>query len=521
MSTQAKLRVILQDHEIRKLDLPHGIPNTVDELESIVREKFGLEGNFTLHYKDADFGEEYFSLTSTNDIKDKDTIKVVHIVEPPTVTLTFTDGDSSFESASVASLPNSETSIHPASSSCSSGSQDTLILSSPEYVTHRTQRWPTTFPVPNFAYDTELVLASGNEDFKRDGIQLNFVTVLSDILEKLAESIFLYVAYPTSAQLNDVAEALIQKHPCLKEPGSHNGCYAWQQRLKYKMASYRSKLRGLGCPELDVNSLRKKRAHEKAPAKNIKKPKRAEVNYLPPHPQGETEGTLEHVRLELLDEVKKRNNCQVISEKMAKTFSIRRQEVVNQAPPISDLRDRWPALFDATQINEEFRRVTTVVLETTFMAKLDQYTLKIMALVSSRGGAAKMKIQHIKNMLLEEQTVERRREAAIRCLIVYMREQEEDLFKEQLDGDEVMKIVVSRGASEPANATVVIEGAEVLDGLTVPRACALLMGLIYALNLSYPKELKCTFEVFQKIFLELDALRASPKVMSLKGKLLH
>lgn len=351
MSSQAKLRIILQDHEIRKLDLPHGIPDTVDELESIVREKFGLDGNFTFHYKDADFGEEYFSLTSTSDIKDKDTIKVVHIVEPPALTLTFTDLDSSFESGLVASLPNSESSVHPVSSSCSSGSQDTLILSSPERVTQRTQRWPTTFPVPTFAYNTELVLASGNEDFKKDGIQLSFATILSDILEKLAESIFLYVAYPTSAQLNDVAEALIQKHPCLKEPGSYNGCYGWQQRLKYKMAGYRSKLRGLGCPELDVNSLKKKRVHEKAPAKNIKKPKRAEVNYLPPHPQGETAGTLEHVRLELLDEVKKRNNCQVISEKMAKTFSIRRQEVVNEAPPISDIRDRWPALFDATQVN--------------------------------------------------------------------------------------------------------------------------------------------------------------------------
>ncbi|XP_034028290.1 uncharacterized protein LOC117512363 [Thalassophryne amazonica] len=287
------------------------------------------------------------------------------------------------------------------------------------------------------------------------------------------------------------------------------------------MASYRSKLRGLGCPELDVNSLKKKRAHEKAPAKNIKKPKRAEVNYLPPHPQGETEGTLENVRLELLDEVKKRSKCQVISEKMAKTFSIRRQEGVNQAPSISDLRDRWPGLFDATQINKEFRRITTVGLETTFMAKLDQYTPKIMALVSSRGGAAKMKIQHIKKMLLEEPSVERRREAAIRSLIVYLREQEQDLFKEQLDGDEVVKIAVSRGSSEPANATVVIEGEEVLDGLTVPRACALRMGLMYALNLCYPKEIKSTFEAFQKIFLELDALRASPKVMSLKSKLLY
>ncbi|KAJ8367695.1 hypothetical protein AAFF_G00311500 [Aldrovandia affinis] len=57
-----------------------------------------------------------------------------------------------------------------------------------------------------------------------------------------------------------------------------------------------------------------------------------------------------------------------------------------------------------------------------------------------------------------------------------------------------MKILVTKSgtASDPASATVMIEGTEVLQGLDVPRACALLMGLIYALNLSYPRELKYT-----------------------------
>lgn len=35
------------------------------------------------------------------------------------------------------------------------------------------------------------------------------------------------------------------------------------------------------------------------------------------------------------------------------------------------------------------------------MAKLDEYTPKIMSLVSSRGGAAKMAIQHLMKMLQE------------------------------------------------------------------------------------------------------------------------
>ncbi|XP_062864816.1 sterile alpha motif domain-containing protein 3-like [Trichomycterus rosablanca] len=520
MSQPAKLRIILQDHDIRRLELPSGIPDTVDELHSLVQQTFQIEGSFTLHFKDADFGE-IFLQNSVCDVKDKDTLKVVHVFESPMVILTNLDS----------SCPSgTESAIYPQSDSCSSGSQDTVILSSPEHMTHRSQCWPVEFTIPRFAYNTELVLASGNEAFEKEGILLSPTAILPDMLEKLAETIYQYVAYPTSVQLNHVAEALIQKHPCLREPGSFNRCYGWQQRLKYKIANYRCKLRTLGCPELVVNSLKKKRAHEMAAAKNVKKPRKAEVNYLPPHPQGETEESLEQVRLDLLSEVKKRTNSNIISEKMARTFSIRRQEVVNLAPHVDVFKERWPALFDVIQIREEFKRITTINLEASFMAKLDQYCPKLMNLVSSRGGAAKMKIQQIKDTLLEDNTIERRREVAIRCMVVYLGEKEEDLFKEYLDAEalnrhlagEVMKIMVNKAAStsDPASATIVIEGTEVLRGLDLPRACALLMGLIYALNLSYPRQLRHTFEVFQKLLLELDGLKASPKVMSLKQKLL-
>lgn len=89
---------------------------------------------------------------------------------------------------------------------------------------------------------------------------------------------------------------------------------------------------------------------------------------------------------------------------------------------------------------------------------------------------------------------------------------------EQQFPEEVVKIVVTRRAavSLPAVAKIVIEGTAVLEDLDVPRACALMMGLIYTLNLSYPKQVKNTLEVF----LELDGLKASPWVMSVKCKLL-
>uniref|UniRef100_A0A3B4ETR8 Uncharacterized protein n=1 Tax=Pundamilia nyererei TaxID=303518 RepID=A0A3B4ETR8_9CICH len=58
---------------------------------------------------------------------------------------------------------------------------------------------------------------------------------------------------------------------------------------------------------------------------------------------------------------------------------------------------------------------------------------------------------------------------------------------------------------DPEDIGVLIEGVEALTDLgNIAQACALLFGLIYCSNLSYPPELKCTFEVLQKILLNLD-----------------
>lgn len=105
-----------------------------------------------------------------------------------------------------------------------------------------------------------------------------------------------------------------------------------------------------GIPEVLVNSLKRKSSEDKQPAKNIKKPRKAEVNYLPPHLVGETEESLESNRLELISETKKKNNGRVINEMMSRTFSLRRQEIAGQAPSVADLLERWPALFEPSQV---------------------------------------------------------------------------------------------------------------------------------------------------------------------------
>ncbi|KAI5094550.1 hypothetical protein C0J45_16274 [Silurus meridionalis] len=70
------------------------------------------------------------------------------------------------------------------------------------------------------------------------------------------------------------------------------------------------------------------------------------------------------------------------------------------------------------------------------------------------------------------------------------------------------------------NIGIVIDGVEVITGLgDIARACSVLLGLNYVLNLDYPRQLKYTFEVFQKPFLELDDSKLSNKVQSLMNKL--
>ncbi|TKS78091.1 hypothetical protein D9C73_013083 [Collichthys lucidus] len=137
--------------------------------------------------------------------------------------------------------------------------------------------------------------------------------------------------------------------------------------------------------------------------------------------------------------------------------------------------------------------------------------------------------------ITQNETVEKRRECILRALCIYLNEDLNILFKEYLDTDGaafqreieqltlgIYSIKVEGGdvTTPPADVGIVIEGVEVLQDLRdVASACALLMGVIYAMNWSYPKELKTFFEVLQKLLLQLDAGRLSTKVQMLKNKL--
>ncbi len=128
---------------------------------------------------------------------------------------------------------------YPADDGASSSSQESSLLPA----SRRCAPWPVPFQVPKFSRDVELILAEANKTYHASGTHFHDASVKSAIMQDLAKAIFSYSAYPSSLQIASVAEALVEKFPCLKEPGSFAGMHGWQQRLKYKMHNYRAKLK--------------------------------------------------------------------------------------------------------------------------------------------------------------------------------------------------------------------------------------------------------------------------------------
>ncbi|XP_061907040.1 uncharacterized protein LOC133652371 isoform X3 [Entelurus aequoreus] len=125
-----------------------------------------------------------------------------------------------------------------------------------------------------------------------------------------------------------------------------------------------------------------------------------------------------------------------------------------------------------------------------------------------------------------------RRECILRSLVIYLNEDPDTFFKEYLasateDAERdialtVMGINIIRGDGDrqPEDVGVVIEGIKVLSNVdTVIMGIIMMFGRIYALDLSFPDNLKYTFEFLQKILMNLDGQKLNTKIQQLKIKL--
>ncbi|KAL7843419.1 hypothetical protein AOLI_G00249310 [Acnodon oligacanthus] len=77
--------------------------------------------------------------------------------------------------------------------------------------------------------DVEYRLRQGNLAHLKDGALLKVTKELKhEILERLAEKTYTFRAYPDDAEYDEIAAALVKKHPCLSERGSRNG---WENQV--------------------------------------------------------------------------------------------------------------------------------------------------------------------------------------------------------------------------------------------------------------------------------------------------
>lgn len=358
LSSQALLLLVhINPKLIRKIRLSKA-PETLQELYNELRQKLELVGEFSIQYEDSDFGQAVCNLTDIAELPSEKA--VVHILwsnedmpSPPPPTPTRSSSISSLDTAIIGS-PESNNSL------------SSVVRTYRRNVS----QWPTPFPVPEFSYDVELILRKGNDTFEISGKGL-LVTrdVKKEILDKLAQEIFSVKAYPEKHEFDSVAVELVKKHPCLKEPGGGTGYAGWTTSIKYKMGNYRSKLRQAGCNEVGVNrrsrreeaddhGVNRRRRDDNGGLEgrfSLKKTKRGEVNHVPDHPESYTEDDLEDLRSSLVEAMKKKNkDMEFIRQKMDITFSLRRKEIVEMVPMVSEVLERWPCLFLEEQVRHIF-----------------------------------------------------------------------------------------------------------------------------------------------------------------------
>ncbi|XP_057675416.1 uncharacterized protein LOC130905771 [Corythoichthys intestinalis] len=507
----------------RKVTIPE-VPESVEELQNILKEKLELQGSFALQYEDPDFNNAPCNLIDIHDLPPERAI--LHILWDETFPLVQQESDS----------VGSESSL------------DTAILSSREsfqspsaFIRNHLRsvsEWPSPFPIPSFSYDVELRLRKGNEAYERTkkGITLTRDMKI-DILDKISQAVFELKAYPDHDQIESVASDLISRHPCLREPGSETGYGGWKTSIKYKLGNYRSKLRQAGGTEVSINQ-RKRGSEDASTSPSLKRAKRGEINHLPDHPENYNDDSLENERLVLVEDFKRKNkNVALIRQNMELTFSLRRSEIVELQPMVSEILEHWPALFCEEEIREEFYRITNRNLLENFKEALQQNTCRLLKLYRARRTASLSEMDQVLNSLdqVTSDITAHRQTAALKGLPLYLRESQEKLFRTCLatDPDEeqtkgltvgILTVLEDDDTTVPqsvVSVAVVVEEEIVLQDLPdLPTAFAYLFGLIYALNIQYPKDLKYTFETVQKVFMELGA-DLSARVRSLKNKLVQ
>uniref|UniRef100_A0A8C7WUQ7 C2H2-type domain-containing protein n=1 Tax=Oryzias sinensis TaxID=183150 RepID=A0A8C7WUQ7_9TELE len=127
--------------------------------------------------------------------------------------------------------------------------------------------------------------------------------------------------------------------------------------------------------------------------------------------EGRDDHNLEEARQVLVNEMMKtKPNGSLVKKNMDLTFALRRKEVVQNKPAISQMLHRWPALFTESQVFYEFSRVVGKSLQDNFFDELDHFSPRLVDLFRKKKGLTG---QLLAELLRQTKTTE---PTDIRCL---------------------------------------------------------------------------------------------------------
>ncbi|XP_052444057.1 uncharacterized protein LOC127985893 [Carassius gibelio] len=287
-------------------------------------------------------------------------------------------------------------------------------------------------------------------------------------------------------------------------------------------------LRVIRPEEVAINTGRRSRnnPNNDHPHQNIKKARKAEVNYIINLPKDQTPATLETMREEIIHEVEKtERNHLVIGKLMNTTYALRRQEIVGAlvAPRVRDVVDRWPALLMESQVFAEFHRINNVNLRNQFYKELDRHTPKLITLFRDKATKTGKIAEELARLMMiydlqEQRNVNIRRALVLRALPVYLREDAFKFFRTCNSADcpdltdtpvALLTVVtddtIDAALFSPESICIVVEDEMLVSGpTTLADSFLLLFGYVYALDLQYPKNLELTFTFIQTVVMCLE-----------------
>ncbi|KAI4825025.1 hypothetical protein KUCAC02_020730 [Chaenocephalus aceratus] len=163
------------------------------------------------------------------------------------------------------------------------------------------------------------------------------------------------------------------------------------------------------------------------------------------------------------------------------------------------------------------------------MWQLDHFSDKLLKIFKTKGGLKGHKIKEALAISDSFENIHIKRGCIQRSIAIYLNEDPDSFFKEPLPlkmprgtWQTVMGIyTLQRDVDgQPEDVGIVIEGNIVMDNLgSVIVGFVMLLGLIYALDLSFPDNLKHTFEFMQKVVMNLHGHKLNGQIESLKIKL--